>query len=59
MTSDEVAKYLRISRATVYRLVKQGEIPASRIGKHLRFRKDIVDHWLSEKEAMNFHANKK
>ncbi len=58
MTTDEVAKYLRISRASVYRLVKQGEIPVSRIGKHLRFRKDVVDRWLSEKEAMNFHANK-
>ncbi len=56
MTTREVAKYLRVSRATVYRLVKQGKIPVSRISKHLRFRKDIIDRWLSEKEAGNFHA---
>ncbi len=59
MTTGEVAKYLRVSRATVYRLVKQGKIPVSRISKHLRFRKGSIDRWLSEKEAMNPHANKK
>ncbi len=58
MTTAEVAKYLRVSRATVYRLVKQGEIPVSRITKHLRFRKDTIDRWLFEQEAMNFHAKK-
>ena len=58
MTTGEVAKYLRVSRATIYRLVKQGEIPVSRIAKHLRFRRDIIDRWLSEKEAMNSHAKK-
>jgi len=56
MTTGEVAKYLRVSRATVYRLVKQRKIPVSRISKHLRFRRDIIDHWLSEKEAGNFRA---
>ena len=56
MTTGEVAKYLRVSRATVYRLVKQGKIPVSRISKHLRFRRDTIDRWLSEKEAGDFHA---
>jgi len=56
MTTGEVAKYLRVSRATVYRLVKQGKIPVSRISKHLRFRRTIIDRWLSEKEAGNCHA---
>ncbi len=59
MTTGEVAKYLRVSRATVYRLVKQRKIPVSRISKHLRFRRDSIDRWLSEKEAMNSHANEK
>ena len=58
MTTGEVAKYLRVSRATVYRLVKQGKIPVSRISKHLRFRRDIINHWLSEKEESGFHAKK-
>ncbi len=56
MTTAEVAKYLRVSRVTIYRLVKQGKIPVSRISKHLRFRRDVIDRWLSEKEAGNLHA---
>ena len=56
MTTNEVAKYLRVSRATVYRLVKQRKIPVSRISKHLRFRRASIDRWLSEKEAMYSYA---
>ncbi len=51
MTADEVARYLRISRASVYRLVRNKEIPVSKIGQQLRFRKDVVDNWLSKKES--------
>ena len=53
MTTGEVAKYLRVSRATIYRLVKQRKIPVSRISKHLRFRKQIIDEWLMHMEKKN------
>ena len=51
MTTTEIAEYLRISRASVYRLVRQKQIPVSKVGRQLRFRKDIVDAWLSKTEA--------
>jgi len=51
MTTTELAKYLRISRASVYRLVRQKQIPVSKVGRQLRFRKDTVDVWLSKGEA--------
>ena len=50
MTIDEVAKYLRIHRSTVYRLAKGKRIPASKVGNKWRFRKDVIDRWLSERE---------
>jgi len=53
MTTEEVSRYLRISRVSVYRLVKQQKIPVSRIGKHLRFRKDVIDEWLTQMENKN------
>ena len=53
MTIEEVAKYLRISKASVYRLVRGKQIPVSRIGRQLRFRKDVIDNWLSKKENKN------
>jgi excisionase family DNA binding protein len=51
MTATELAEYLRISKASVYRLVRQKQIPVSKVGRQLRFRKDTVDVWLSKGEA--------
>lgn len=46
MTAQEVASYLRISQATVYKLARSGEIPAVRLGRSWRFRRDLLEKWL-------------
>lgn len=38
LTPREVAEAMRVSTMTVYRLVKSGDLPAIRVGKHLRIR---------------------
>lgn len=48
MTVKDVAEYLRMSEAKVYKLTKEGVLPAVRIGKTWRFRKDLLDAWLEE-----------
>jgi len=53
MTVKEVSEYLRVSRASIYRLVKERKIPVNRIGKHFRFRKRIIDEWLTHMEKKN------
>ena len=53
MTTAEVAEYLRISEASVYRLVRMKGIPASKVGRQLRFRRDMIDKWLLAKERHN------
>ncbi len=35
-TPDELAKLLRVSKLTVYDLIKKGELPAYRVGKQMR-----------------------
>ena len=50
MTVVEVAEYLRISRASVYRLVRSRQVPVSSVGRQLRFRRDSIDRWLHDKE---------
>lgn len=52
MTLEEVSKYLRLSKSTVYRMANEGRIPVSKIGRRWRFRKDVIDGWLSEQEKM-------
>ncbi len=46
MTVEEVANYLRVAEKTIYRLVRRGEIPASRIGQQWRFTKAAIDAWV-------------
>ena len=48
LTVREVAEYLRMSETKVYRLVKERRLPVFRIGKSWRFRKDLLDDWLSQ-----------
>jgi len=48
MTIEELEKYLRFTRKTIYRLLKEGSIPATKIGNKWRFDKEIVDKWLHQ-----------
>lgn len=46
MTIKEVAKYLGIHFITVYRLIKETDIPVLKLRGQWRFKKDILDAWL-------------
>lgn len=46
LTTEEVAAYLHVSRATVYRMVDTRCIPVLRIGGVLRYSRDQVEAWL-------------
>lgn len=46
MTVEELGQYLRFTKKTIYRLLKQGSIPAIKIGNKWRFDKATIDRWL-------------
>ena len=46
MTVEELGQYLRFTRKTLYKLLKQGIIPAIKIGNKWRFDKAVIDRWL-------------
>lgn len=48
MTVEELAKYLKIKPDTIYKKVKRGELPALKLGKLLRFPKELIDEWVIE-----------
>lgn len=48
MTVDELAAYLKIPKSTLYKLVREGQIPSQKVGRHWRFRKATIDRWLDE-----------
>ena len=49
LTANEVADLMRVSRMTVYRLIKTGEMPAVRVGRSYRLRSEDVDTYLTER----------
>jgi excisionase family DNA binding protein len=44
-TVEDAAEYLCVSKRTIYKLTKEGRLPAFRIGqeRHRRFRKEDLD----------------
>jgi excisionase family DNA binding protein len=51
LTPREVAEVMRVSTMTVYRLIKSGELPATRVGKHLRIRGGDVVKFLDARRV--------
>ena len=51
MTVDEVAAYLRISRAKAYQLAADGTLPVVRLGRSVRVRRDRLDGWLDSQSS--------
>ena len=48
LTVGEMAGYLQISNATVYRMVRSGDIPCVRVGRSIGFRLAAVEARLEE-----------
>ncbi len=53
LTIEEVAKYLRVKKRTIYDWVKKGKIPAIKAVGQWRFKRETIDAWLeSMKESV-------
>lgn len=46
MTVKETAKYMRVHPTSIYRLLKQGKLPALKLGSDWRFLKSSIDAWM-------------
>lgn len=61
MTLDETAKYLKIGKSALYKMAREGKIPAVKIANQWRFRKEDIDKWLQKirnKEILSTQKNK-
>jgi excisionase family DNA binding protein len=48
MTLEEVSKYLRINKSTVYRMARDGTLPAWKLGNVWRFKKEALERWIAD-----------
>ncbi len=51
LTFDEAKQFLRITASTLYRLIQNGVVPASKVGGQWRFKKERLEDWLSDQEV--------
>lgn len=48
LTMEEICDLLQVHKSTVYKLVRRGSIPGFRVGVDWRFRKDVIERWMTE-----------
>ncbi len=48
MTVEQMAEYLQVDQYTIYAWTRKGEMPAFKVGRFWRFRKDEIDKWLED-----------
>jgi len=51
LTVAEVAETMRVSKMTVYRLARAGDLPAVRVGRSYRVPQDALDAFLASSPA--------
>jgi excisionase family DNA binding protein len=52
MTLEEVAKYLRLHKSTVYRMAREGKLPGNKVAGQWRFKKDRLVEWFEEQQRL-------
>jgi excisionase family DNA binding protein len=48
LTITQVAEYLNVRKLTVYKLTREGELPAFKVGGQWRFKKELLDKWIAQ-----------
>jgi excisionase family DNA binding protein len=52
LTTEQVAEYLKVDKFTIYRLVLQRDLPAFKVGNQWRFKRSLIEAWLSNKSNL-------
>jgi excisionase family DNA binding protein len=53
LTPKEVSDLLQVSVYTVRRWIKQGELPAYKVGRLWRINKDDLNQWLNQQRPLD------
>jgi len=49
LTVKEASGYLKIAEKTLYRFIREQNIPAFKLGKEWRFKKSLLDAWIEKR----------
>jgi excisionase family DNA binding protein len=56
LTMKEICDLLQVNQSTIYKLVRRGSIPGFRVGSDWRFRRDVIERWMTEQSMGTQHA---
>jgi excisionase family DNA binding protein len=59
LTTDDLAEYLQIHKNQIYRLIREGRLPATRITGKWLFPKQLIDQWVTESARESTRAGQK
>lgn len=51
LSVDEIAHYLGVKRDTVYKWIDRKQMPAHKVGRLWKFRKEEVDQWVRKDDG--------
>jgi len=52
LTPQDVSDHLQVSVYTVRRWIKQGELPAYKVGRLWRIKREDLDRWLEQQRVL-------
>ena len=53
LSLDDLVRYLKKPKSTLYKLAQQGRIPGHKLGRSWRFDRDEVDAWIKKGKRTN------
>ena len=52
MTAEEAGEYLKVSKPFIVKLAKEGQVPATKLGRSWRFSRPHLQKWIDKR--LNF-----
>ena len=57
LTVAETCRYLKVTPRTLYRYIKDGDLPAFKLGKEWRFVRSELEQWIRQRASANRRAS--
>lgn len=51
LTLEQIAEYLQMSTSSIYKMAQAGKIPAYKVGRQWRFKKEEIDKWVEKQSG--------
>ncbi len=57
LTVAETCRYLKVTPRTLYRYIKDGDLPAFKLGKEWRFVRSELEQWIRQRASASRRAS--